>query len=234
VPRVHTISILPFGMVNAFLVEADGALVLFDAGLPGSSKAVGRVLAGLGRNFRDLRAIVMSHAHIDHAGGVAEVQALSGAPVIVQRAELPYLQGAAIRVRPSGPFGRVFALTGVITRPAPRFVADRVIDGGLDMAEFGIPGRLELTPGHTPGSQSLVLGSGDVLAGDLAASGLLLGGIALRGRPKSPPFEEEPRLVAQSLQGLLAAGGVRFHLGHGGPLGAETIRRHAVRLAIKS
>ena len=45
-----------------------------------------------------------------------------------------------------------------------------------------------------------------------------LGGIALRSRPKQPPFEENSTQVARSLAALLDRGGQTFYLGHGGPL----------------
>ncbi|MCW1932754.1 MBL fold metallo-hydrolase [Pararhodobacter zhoushanensis] len=69
-----------------------------------------------------------------------------------------------------------------------------------------------------------------MIAGDLLASGILLGGIALRGRPKSPPFEEDRAAVAASLRRLLAMGCETFYLGHGGPLPAAAVRRHIERL----
>ena len=69
-----------------------------------------------------------------------------------------------------------------------------------------------------------------MIAGDLAASGILLGGLALRGRPKSPPFEEDIAGVIASLEHLLAQGCTQFYLGHGGPLPAQAIARHVGNL----
>lgn len=225
--RIHTIEILPFGMLNAYLIEADSSLVLFDAGLPGFTGKIATKLAELGRNWRDIRAIILSHAHVDHAGGIAEAQRNSSAPVIMHRADLPYLQGTPIPFHPTGPFGRVFLRTGLIRRPSPAFTPDILVDQQFDLAPFGITGQLLHTPGHTPGSLSAQLEGGKVLAGDLAASGILLGGIALRQRPKRPPFEEDPQQAAQSLHRLLADAGKTFYLGHGGPLPALAIRKHA-------
>ena len=86
------------------------------------------------------------------------------------------------------------------------------------------------TPGHTPGSISVLIDDVQVIAGDLAASGIFLGGIALKNRPKQPPFEEDPQQVAKSLAALLSLGCTRFYLGHGGPLGADKIRKHVAFL----
>lgn len=57
------------------------------------------------------------------------------------------------------------------------------------------------------------------------------GGIALKGRPKPPPFEEDPLQVARSLKFLLSKGANRFYLGYGGPLDAGVIERYAGKLA---
>lgn len=99
-----------------------------------------------------------------------------------------------------------------------------------DLAPEGFSARVVHTPGHTPGSVSVLLETGHVIAGDLVSSGILLGGIVRKGRPKPPPFEEDPQGVATSLRRLLAEGMHSFHLGHGGPLPAKTVRRFVERV----
>jgi glyoxylase-like metal-dependent hydrolase (beta-lactamase superfamily II) len=80
------------------------------------------------------------------------------------------------------------------------------------------------------GSISVLIDDGRVIAGDLVSSGIMLGGIMFKDKPKQPPFEESPLLVAQSLRLLLAEGSSLFHLGHGGPLGPKPICKHIARL----
>jgi glyoxylase-like metal-dependent hydrolase (beta-lactamase superfamily II) len=80
-----------------------------------------------------------------------------------------------------------------------------------------ITAHVVATPGHTP----VVLNDGRVFAGDLLASGILLGGIALKDRPKQPPYKQDTIAVAKSLQHLLSLVGKSFYLGHGGPLSAS-------------
>lgn len=228
---IKTIPILPFGMLNAFLVTGPGGHVLVDSGLPGSVNAIGHVVKAAGHEWNDIKLIVLTHGHIDHAGSAAELRTLTGAPVLYHAAETHYCMGERPVLRPTRLFGRLFRMTGAIERPFPPVSADILMEGKtLDLKTLGLEGTVLHTPGHTPGSVSLLLPSGDVLAGDLAASGILLGGIALRNRPERPPFEEDPRIVAQSLEELLSMGATRFHLGHGGPLGVQAIARHANRL----
>lgn len=228
---IKTIPILPFGMLNAFLVTGPGGPVLVDSGLPGSVNAIGRVVKAAGLEWNGIKLIVLTHGHIDHAGTAAKLRTLTGAPVLYHAAETHYCMGEKPVLRPTRLFGRLFRMTGAIERPFPPVSADIQMEGKtLDLQTLGLEGTVLHTPGHTPGSISLLLPSGDVLAGDLAASGILLGGIALRGRPERPPFEEDPRLAARSLQDLLSLGATRFHLGHGGPLGVQAIARHVSRL----
>jgi len=228
---ILTIPILPFGMLNAFLVTGPGGAVLVDSGLPGSITAIGRVVRAAGLEWKDIKLIVLTHGHIDHAGSAVDLRRLTGAPVLYHAMETHYCMGEKPVLRPTRLFGRLFRMTGAIERPFPPVSADIPMDGkALDLQTLGLQGTVLHTPGHTPGSVSLLLPSGDALAGDLAASGILLGGIALRSRPERPPFEEDPRLAARSLEELLSKGATRFHLGHGGPLGTQAIARHVNRL----
>ncbi|TYC64695.1 MBL fold metallo-hydrolase [Stappia sp. BW2] len=231
--QIHAIPILPFGMVNAFLLTSTDGAVLVDTGLPDSERKIGKGLSKAGCSLAGLKLIVVTHGHIDHAGSAARIRKLSGAPIVLHEGDLPYCQGRAPLLRPSGPFGRLFKMTGAIERPFAKVEPDILLsaDQTLDLSAYGLTGEVLPTPGHTPGSLSVLLADGTVIAGDLAASGILLGGIAFKGWPKPPPFEEDTIEVARSLKLLLSKGAKRFYLGHGGPLDARAIERYAGKLA---
>lgn len=225
--RVETIRMLPFGMLNAFLLITGRNAVLVDTGLPNSEKLVERALSRNGLDWSSLRLIVLTHAHIDHAGSADRLRELTSAPIMAHEGDIPYLKGASPILQPTGPFGRLFRMTGAIERPFRYLAPDLTLSTEIsDLSEFGVPAHVLHTPGHTPGSISVRLAGGKVIAGDLAASGILLGGIALTDRPKAPPFEESPVEVAASLKRLLADGCKQFYLGHGGPLDALQIGKH--------
>lgn len=133
---------------------------------------------------------------------------------------------------PTGPFGQLFLKASLIRRPYAAFRADIVLhdDETMPLGEFGSAGVVQASPAHTAGSLSLVMPGGDAMVGDLVASGILLGGVAMTGRPRRPPFEEDPQEVVVSLQSLLDGGTTRFHMGHGGPLPAEAAVRHVHHL----
>lgn len=100
-------------------------------------------------------------------------------------------------------------------------------DDTLDLSRYGISGTIRHTPGHTAGSISVELSTNDVLVGDLVASGILLGGLVRTNHAIRPPFEDNPRAVGLELKRRLDSGMERFYMGHGGPLNAREVERHA-------
>lgn len=233
-PTIVRVPILPFGMVNCHLIVGTDGCVLVDTGLPGSEQKIERALRAIGRSFSDIRLIVVTHAHVDHAGSAARLRELSGAPILGHAADRDYFeQRRPMGFCDTGWFGRLFMRTGLILEPYAPFTPDLLPGNGesLDLKPFGICGRALHTPGHTSGSVSLELDGGDALVGDLIASGILLGGLVRKGRAIRPPFEDDPRVVSVELGRLIDGGSRRFHLGHGGPLEAAEVRRHAARLA---
>jgi glyoxylase-like metal-dependent hydrolase (beta-lactamase superfamily II) len=78
-PDIIPIPILPFGMVNAHLIRSEAGCILIDTGIPGSEHKIGRVLAKHGLSFRDIKLIVVTHAHTDHAGSAARLRELGRA-----------------------------------------------------------------------------------------------------------------------------------------------------------
>jgi glyoxylase-like metal-dependent hydrolase (beta-lactamase superfamily II) len=229
-PEIIRIPILPLGMVNAHLVRAPGGCILVDAGIPGSERKIGRVLARHGLSFADIKLIVVTHAHTDHAGSAARLRSLSGAPILAHEADADFYS----RKRPmtfcsTGLVGRLFIRTPLPHQPYEGFVPDIMMRDGdeMQLSDFGVDGVVRHTAGHTPGSIAVELASHDALVGDLVASGILIGGLAFTGHAIRPPFEDDPARVSCELEGLVQRGAQRFHMGHGGPLGAGEVTRHA-------
>lgn len=57
------------GYVNAYIVDSDQGVTLIDTGLPKKDGLISDVLEVIGRNPSDVKAIVLTHSHTDHAGG---------------------------------------------------------------------------------------------------------------------------------------------------------------------
>ena len=234
---IHKIAIAPAGLINAFLINTHEHCILVDCGLPGTEKKISEVLETLGKTFTDISLIIVTHAHIDHAGNADEIRRLSGAPLLAHEADLPYFLGEKkMHFCATGWFGHVFKQTGAIQKPYTPFKPDILLqkNENYPLTEYGIEGRVIPTPGHTQGSVSVMLNNRYALVGDLISSGILLGGILMTGRAKKPPFEDDPQAVSEALVSLANQGADVFYMGHGGPLPKDEVLRHADRIATQA
>ncbi len=162
-PGLWRIPTTPYDLINSFLLEeADGSLTLIDAGLRRADKRLLTALAALGKDPHDVRRIVLTHAHNDHAGGLAATKAATGAAVIAHDRDASYLRdGKAPALDPSSRAGRW--LSRLPTGFAKVEVAETFADGALLAGGL----RVVHTPGHTPGHCAFVHEpSGVLITGD--------------------------------------------------------------------
>jgi metallo-beta-lactamase class B len=129
--------------LSAILITSPAGHVLVDAALPESAAAIEANIRALGFEPRDIKLIVNSHVHFDHAGGIARLQAASGAEV----AALP-LSAEVLR---RGPVGRNDPQFGSIPPIAP-VARVRTIRDGETLRVGPIAITAHATGGHTPGS----------------------------------------------------------------------------------
>lgn len=167
VPGLHQI---PLGrdIVNAFVWERDdGGLTLIDAGMPGDSARILDYLATLGANRLD--RIVITHGDIDHAGGLAAIQAATRARVVCHAVEKGLIEGRERRPMRKSPLGAIYSpLFEVITRRVLHYhplsrVDELVVDKQVLPEGF----QVVHTPGHSAGHIALFHpGRGILIAGD--------------------------------------------------------------------
>jgi hydroxyacylglutathione hydrolase len=106
---------------------------------------VERILGLIGRYGLTVKAIISTHAHIDHVGGLAKLYQYTGAPVMMHRDDLPLYRGMEIQA----------AFLGL---PAPELVEVHQLLKEGDALHWGdFLANVMHTPGHTPGSVSLYL-----------------------------------------------------------------------------
>jgi glyoxylase-like metal-dependent hydrolase (beta-lactamase superfamily II) len=169
-PGVHQVGLRG---VNVFLIEAGEDLVLVDAGTGGSPPRITEAIYSLGRLPQEVRAIVVTHAHRDHVGGLAEMRRRTGAEVWMHPADAALVrEGFYGRPPQAGP-GRVSravvrALGSWPSRQGEAVeVAHELADG--EVLPFGGL-RAVHTPGHTPGHLVLLLprDGGVLFVGDAA------------------------------------------------------------------
>ena len=118
------------------------------------------ILARLARHHLTVRQIVVTHAHIDHIGGAAQLKRITGAPVLFHQADLPILAMLEMQA-------------GWLGIPTPDQVAlDQSAEDGLSAGIPGLDAEVIHTPGHTPGSICLLFPKQELLlAGDTLFAG---------------------------------------------------------------
>lgn len=150
-------------MTNCYLVykEKGGAGLVID---PGSDP--GEVVERIRELDLEIEAVLLTHAHFDHIGGVEEVRKATGAPVYIHWEEADWLSD------PERNGSALFPVEAVRCRPA-----EKVLEGGEKLTLLGETFTVAHTPGHSPGSVSFHTGtlvfSGDVLfAGSIGRTDL--------------------------------------------------------------
>ena len=134
----------PHGL-SAILVDTGKGLALFDGDLPESAPQIEAHLRELGFRVRDIKWIFNSHAHADHAGGIAALQRASGAQVLASAKGAKELEaGGAWPADPQYGFG--------LTYPPVKHV--RMVRDGEILRLGDVAITAHYTPGHTPGSAS--------------------------------------------------------------------------------
>ncbi|QDU87573.1 putative metallo-hydrolase YflN [Pirellulimonas nuda] len=217
---------LPLRLSNALLVVGERP-VLIDAGSPGEGKRILRGLSTLGVEPQELAAIVLTHAHTDHAGAALALREASGAPVYLHPADGDMLaRGVMGPLRPLRFRHRL--LLPIVDHPFPGLRADKPLEDGDRLDGLGLSARVVHTPGHSAGSVSLVFDDGDAVVGDLVIGGLL-GGLIAPAVPRLPYFAEDVPLLKQSIGRMLDEAPGVWRLGHGGPVRSASVRRRELQ-----
>ncbi len=135
------------GLASVLLTSPTGH-ILFDGALPQSVPRIEANIRALGFRVEDIKLLVNSHAHFDHAGGLAALKADSGAVVVASR------EGAAALRAGHPPLDDPQAGFGVEKNRFPRVADVRAIGDGETLKAGALAITAHRTPGHTPGATS--------------------------------------------------------------------------------
>lgn len=201
------------GTVAVFLLESTDGLILIESG-PGSTlENVRTGIRQAGFNPADIRHILVTHIHLDHAGGAGELAKETGATVYVHERGYKHLHDPS-RLLSSAEriYGdRMDELWGTIMPiPTKRLVS---LSGGETLNIGGRTFKPIYTPGHASHHLAYLLDDGALFTGDAAA--IHFEGSAVI-RPALPPPEIDLDIWQESVARMLAAEPKRLLLTHYG------------------
>ena len=209
VPGLSQISL---GYVNAFLLEHEGELTLIDTGVPGSEDKILAAVKELGHTPQDIKNILVTHLHADHAGSLKALKDRTGAPVWMHPEDAQMVREGRTQ-RPLDPAPGIIQklMSRVAQRRAsgiePAEIEHELSDG--EILEFAGGGRVIHAPGHAVGQVALLLHDQVLIAADAASNFLWLG---------YPPIFED-FMVGRKTLGRLAEFEFEVAIfGHGKPI----------------
>jgi glyoxylase-like metal-dependent hydrolase (beta-lactamase superfamily II) len=211
--------------VNWYIVDGGDGLTLIDAGLPGYRSQLHASLSDIGRSVADVRALVLTHGHIDHVG-MADVLAADGVDVYLHPADAALAsdykknkteRSAARYLHWPGTWSFLaHCIAQGATKPRT-MPATKTID---DARRLDVPGTPTVThaPGHTDGSVVLEFEEhGVVFVGDLFCTISSATGRAASPRLQSRASNRDSNTAMQSVDRLEGITAKTVLPGHGVP-----------------
>lgn len=131
-----------FQTVSSYLVTTSEGLVLIDAGYAQTADWLLESIAALGFRPTDIKYILVTHSHLDHAGGAAKIQAVSKARVALSAPDWAEVERQQTSPQQQANF------------PDP-LTRDVILKDGESIAVGDATFKFHFTPGHTPGSTSV-------------------------------------------------------------------------------
>jgi metallo-beta-lactamase class B len=198
--------------VTSFLIVTPEGHILVDTGFASTVPMIRENVRALGFKVEDVKLIVNTHAHVDHAGGHAAMKRLTNARIVMSRAD------SAVLAR--GGKGDVLPVDDPVVEYEP-VSADRLVDDGDVVRLGGVTLTAHLTPGHTRGATTwttTVVENGRTLHVVFYSGTTVLPGVALVDNAAYPTIAEDFAASFRKLKALpcdvfLAPHGSMFGLG---------------------
>jgi glyoxylase-like metal-dependent hydrolase (beta-lactamase superfamily II) len=221
-------NIIQVGVTNCYLLKSNKSNILIDTGYKGKAKII---LDFLEKNEiipESIKLIILTHAHYDHIGNASELKKITGAKILLHKKDLPLLDSGVTdsqSTKPLNIWGKILlSKVSSIDTKFEQMEPDIIIDSEFDLKKYGFNGKIINTPGHSKGSISVIMASGDAFIGDLAMNGL-----PLRLGAGEPIFGEDINEIYQSWGKLVENKVKTLYPSHGNSFDIKVIKKILTR-----
>ena len=207
---------------NAYVVANGRKAILIDCGMKKKEKKILAALEQMHLSPNDIQLIILTHTHYDHAGSIAALQQITGAKILVHKAEAGCLEEGYCAF-PKGTmwFPKIMSAIGnALNKWVGRYkpvAPDIAISRRFDLKPYGIDGYVLPTPGHTAGSLSVVIEENHAIVGDTLFN--------IFKHSCYPPYANDQEGLLKSWKKLLETGCEHFYPGHGKPFTRERLQK---------
>lgn len=221
---------LHFGVNECYIIREKGTIMI-DGGPRGKKDDFTRELRRLVIEPRDIKLIVITHGHPDHIGSAKDIKELTGAKIAMHQLDAECLKTGdwktthMIKAAKGSSWGWFISGLGHFGAPfvgnvSPTEVELIINEEGLPLKDFGISGQIVYTLGHTKGSISVLLDSGEAFVGDLAMNRL-----PMTRHPGLPILAEDIEKTRESWRHIIALGAKTVYPAHGKPFSIEVMKQ---------
>lgn len=201
--KVLTVNL---GHFNTYLIQTGDGHILVDTGMSGDDKELEEAFSEAGVNPKDVKLMIITHAHPDHVGSVARMKEMTGADILCHEYAASF-----IRAGKSSPIIAHDLLGKLLNVSTPSkyqgVEPDIVFKEEFDLRDYAINGKVIHTPGHTQGSVTIILENGEMLLGDLVRE--------TDAKIHMGRFYEDKDTLIQSLETLAAYDAKKIYMSHG-------------------
>ncbi|KQY28877.1 subclass B3 metallo-beta-lactamase [Caulobacter sp. Root1455] len=181
--------------LGVYLITTSDGLVLINTGMPSSGPMIAASIRKLGFKPEDIKVLVTSHAHADHAGGIAYLKDLSGGKLAMMEADIASMEDGG---KSDFHYGTDWKVMGF-----PAAKVDRVLRDGDTVKLGDIVLTALATPGHTRGDTTwttTIVDGGKAYVVVWPDGMSVNPGYALAGHPSYPGIADDFRRTAARLE----------------------------------
>ena len=198
---------------------------MVDGGPPNKLNTFKRKLGRLYIHPDEIKLLVLTHSHFDHVGSADPISKFTGAKILAHENERYFLENSeSAMIKGVDSWGKI---TLPIFSPFFKLISYPKVEADIffnekeyPLSEFGIDGKILHTPGHTMGSLSLLLNTGEAFVGCLAHNGM-----PFRRKPGFPIYAQDMDLIKKSWRFLIEKGAKTVFPGHGNPFPVDIIKK---------